>query len=97
MGALTDRQKLKFYEDPEYKDNDSKLQAMVQAELINLVKVNIEKTAEGQELLKNQLNVVKRLKTKIVNEYDNELALFNRFREISAENPSLTYEEFCKQ
>lgn len=97
MGALTDRQKLKFYEDPEYQANDAKLQAMVQAELVNLVKARIEKSAEGQELLKSQLNIVKKLKTKVINDTDSELAIFNRFREVSAENPDLTYEEFCKQ
>lgn len=28
---------------------------------------------------------------------DNEMAIFNKFREFSKDNPSLTYEEFCKQ
>lgn len=97
MGTLTDRQKLKFYEDPEYKQVDERLNALVHIELINLVKSKIENTAEGQELLKKQLQTVKRLKEKIVTETDNELALFNRFREVSEGNPDLTYEEFCKQ
>lgn len=96
MGTLTDRQKAKFYEDSEYKQVDDKLKAMVQVELINLVKAKIESSAEGQELLQKQLQTVKRLKERIVTETDNELALFNRFREVSAENPELTYEEFCK-
>ena len=44
-----------------------------------------------------QLSVVKKLKNKIVQETDNEMAIFNKFREFSKDNPSLTYEEFCKQ
>lgn len=97
MGTLTERQKLRFYEDPEYKQVDDRLNTLVHIELINLVKSKIESTAEGQELLKKQLQTVKRLKEKIVTETDNEMALFNRFREVSAGNPSLTYEEFCRQ
>lgn len=97
MGTLTDRQKLKFYEDTEYQQIDARLKAIVQEELINLVKAKIESTHEGRELLQQQLQLVRKLKAKIVTETDNELALFNRFREVSAENPDLTYEEFCKK
>lgn len=70
---------------------------MVQIELLNLVKAKIEGTQEGRELLQRQLSVVKKLKNKIVQETDNEMAIFNKFREFSKDNPSLTYEEFCKQ
>ena len=55
------------------------------------------KKAAAKELLQRQLSVVKKLKNKIVQETDNEMAIFNKFREFSKDNPSLTYEEFCKQ
>lgn len=78
-------------------ENTTSLQKMVQIELLNLVKAKIEGTQEGKELLQRQLSVVKKLKNKIVQETDNEMAIFNKFREFSKDNPSLTYEEFCKQ
>ena len=44
-----------------------------------------------------QLKLVKKLKNKIVEETDNEMAIFKKFREFSKDNPGLTYEEFIKQ
>lgn len=97
MNALTESQKNRFFEDKEYSEITTSLQKMVQIELLNLVKAKIEGTQEGRELLQRQLSVVKKLKNKIVQETDNEMAIFNKFREFSKDNPSLTYEEFCKQ
>ena len=97
MNALTESQKNRFFEDKEYSEITTSLQKMVQIELLNLVKAKIEGTQEGKELLQRQLSVVKKLKNKIVQETDNEMAIFNKFREFSKDNPSLTYEEFCKQ
>lgn len=97
MSPLTDSQKAKFFEDKEYNEITTTLQNMVQIELLNLVKAKIESSAEGKDLLQKQLAVVKRLKNKIVQETDNEIAIFNKFREFSKDNPNLTYEDFIKQ
>ena len=70
---------------------------MVQTELLNLVKAKVESTSEGKDLLQRQLKLVKKLKNKIVEETDNEMAIFKKFREFSKDNPGLTYEEFIKQ
>ena len=97
MSSLTESQKAKFFENKEYSDITNSLQTMVQAELINLVKVKIESSLEGKELLQRQLKLVKMLKTKIIEETDNEMAIFKKFREFSKDNPNLTYDEFIKQ
>ena len=97
MSSLSESQKAKFFEDKEYSEITAALQNMVQIELLNLVKAKIENTSEGKDLLQKQLNVVKNLKNKIVQETDNEIAIFNKFREFSKDNPNLTYEEFVKQ
>lgn len=72
------------------------LQSMVQAEVLNLVRANIENSPEGKALLDNQLKLVKNLKTSIIEMSQREMQLFNAFKEASAKNPSLTYEEFIK-
>ena len=97
MSSLTDSQKAKFFENKEYSEITMSLQNMVQLELLNLVKVKIENTPEGKILLQKQLGIVKDLKKKIVQETDNEIAIFNKFREFSKDNPNLTYDEFIKQ
>ena len=97
MSSLTDSQKAKFFENKEYSEITMSLQNMVQLELLNLVKAKIENTPEGKTLLQKQLGIVKDLKKKIVQETDNEIAIFNKFREFSKDNPNLTYDEFIKQ
>lgn len=70
---------------------------MVQIELLNLVKAKIENTEEGKDLLQRQLRLVKKLKTKIIEDTNNEMAVFKKFQEFSKDNPNLTYDEFVKQ
>ena len=81
----------------QYSEITASLQQMVQVELLNLVKAKIESNSEGKDLLQRQLKLVKKLKNKIVEETDNEMAIFKKFREFSKDNPGLTYEEFIKQ
>lgn len=95
MNTLTDSQKERFLQDKEYVELSNEIQRLVQIELLNLVKGKIEKSSA--DLLQKQLDVVKRLKTKIVQETDNDIAIFNKFREYSKDDPNLTYEEFCKK
>ena len=97
MSSLTESQKAKFLEDQEYTEITNSLQNMVQIELINLVKAKIENTVEGKDLLQRQLQLVKRLKNKIIQDTDNEMAIFTKFREFSKDNPNLTYDEFIKK
>lgn len=97
VSSLTDSQKNKFLEDKEYVDITNALQNMVQIELLNLVKAKIENTEEGKDLLQRQLRLVKKLKTKIIEDTNNEMAVFKKFQEFSKDNPNLTYDEFVKQ
>lgn len=97
VSSLTDLQKSKFLEDKEYVEISNALQNMVQIELLNLVKAKIENTEEGRDLLQRQLRLVKKLKTKIIEDTNNEMAIFKKFQEFSKDNPNLTYDEFVKQ
>lgn len=50
----------------EYVNNYNSLQAMVQTEVLNLVRTKIEGSPEGKALLDSQLKLVKNLKTSII-------------------------------
>lgn len=93
---LTTEQRNALAQNEEYITNYNNLQSMVQLEVLNLVKANIENSQEGKTLLDNQLKLVKTLKTGIVEMSQREMQLFNAFKEASAKNPALTYEEFIK-
>lgn len=96
ISVLSDSQKAKLFEDKEYVDTYNSLQNLVQNELLNLVKSKIESSVEGKNLLEKQLVRLKELKKKITEDSENELKLFNKFKEFSKNNPSVTYEEFIK-
>ena len=88
---LTEEQRKRMFNDVEYVETYTKLNDMVQTEILNLVKSKIENTSEGKEL-----RIVKRLKSEIINETNKEMELFKRFKEFSKLNPEVTYEEFIK-
>lgn len=96
VSPMTDEQKGRLLQDEDYVENYNKIQTMVQTEILNLVKGRIENTPEGKELLQNQLKIVKRLKSKIINDTNREMEMFMKFKEYSKTNPDITYEEFIK-
>ena len=93
---MTEEQKARLLQDPEYAEVYTDLQNIVQSEILNLVKGRIESTEKGKELLSRQLRIVKKLKNRIISETNREMELFNRFREYSKQHPKITYEEFIK-
>ena len=93
---MTDEQKSRLLQDEDYVETYTKIQNMVNAEILNLVKGRIESTPEGKELLSHQLKTVKKLKGKIIDETNREMEMFKRFREYSKQHPGVTYDEFIK-
>lgn len=96
ISPMSDEQKTRMLQDEDYVDTYTKIQDMVQAEILNLVKGRIESTPEGKELLQRQLKIVKKLKGKVIQETNREMEMFRKFREFSKTHPEVTYEEFIK-
>ena len=97
INPMTDEQKNRLLQDQEYITNYNELQNLVQMELLNLVKAKIENTEKGKELLSKQLKIVKKLKTKIIEDTDREMELFKKFKEYSKKHPDTSYDEFIKE
>ena len=95
--VLSTEQKNKLFENEDYLRIYNRLQELVNIEILNSVKYRIENTPEGKQLLQDQLNIVKKMKPKIVEDTNREVELFRRFREFSKTNPDITYESFIKQ
>lgn len=94
---MSNEQKNRLLQDADYVDTYNELQSIVQSELLNLVKSKIESTERGKELLSKQLKIVKRLKTKIIDDTNREMELFKKFKEYSKAHPNASYEEFIKE
>ena len=95
--VLSQEQLQKLFENEDYVRTYVRIQELVNAEILNLVKPRIESTPEGKQLLQEQLNLVRKMKPKIVEDTNREVELFRRFREFSKTNPEVTYDEFIKQ
>ena len=96
ISPLSDEQKNKLFQNDEYVEVYTKLQSIVQTELLGLVKGKIENTEVGKDLLTKQLKIVRELKSKIVNDTNMEMELFKKFKEYSNDHPTASYEEFLK-
>lgn len=96
INPMTEEQKARLFQDKEYSETYSELQNLVQTELLNLVKVKIESTEKGKDLLSRQLRVIKNIKGKIISDTNREMEMFMKFKEYSRQNPNITYEEFIK-
>lgn len=96
VNPMSEEQKNRLLMDEEYAGVYNELQNLVQTELLNLVKVRIESTEKGRDLLSKQLRIIKNIKGKIINETNREMEMFMKFKEFSRQNPNITYEEFIK-
>ena len=76
--VLSNEQLQKLFENTDYARIYNRIQEMVSAEILNLVKARIESTPEGKQLLQEQLNIVRKLKPKILEEANREVELFTR-------------------
>lgn len=96
LSPMSDEQKEKLFSDSEYATIYNRLQMIVQAELLNLVKARIESNQEGKDLLESQLKLTRKLKSQIIEDTNKEMQLFNKFKEFSRTNPGITYDEFLR-
>ena len=94
---MSSEQKNRLLQDQDYTSIYTELQSMVQSELLNLVKAKIEGSERGKDLLQKQLKIVRKLKTKIIEDTDREMEMFKRFKEYSKEHPNTSYDEFIKE
>ena len=94
---MSSEQKNRLLQDQDYTSIYTELQSMVQSELLNLVKAKIEGSEKGKDLLQKQLKIVRKLKTKIIEDTDREMEMFKKFKEYSKEHPDTSYDEFIKE
>lgn len=96
ISPLSSEQKNRLLQNKEYLDTYNEIQSLVQLEILNLVKGKIENTERGRELLNRQLNIVRSIKGRIIEETNREMELFNKFKEYSKIHPNTSYDEFLK-
>ena len=94
--VLSQDQLNKLFENEDYVRTYTRIQELVNNEILNLVKPRIENTSEGKQLLQEQLTLLSKMKPNIVEDTTREVELFRRFREFSKTNPDVTYEDFIK-
>lgn len=93
---LTETQKTKLAENPEYIKIQNRLNAIMNIEFIQMMKPYIERNREGAIILQEQLNFIRENKNKVIVETNAELEVLKRFQEAAKTNPSITWDEFVK-
>ena len=96
LSSLTDQQKEIVVNDDDYKNINNELAVMVQAQLLNLVKPQIEANENGRKMLEKVYDAIVLAKKKAVNETEKKLKIFEQFQLYSVKHPNTTYEEFVK-
>jgi len=94
LNTLTPIQQKKLMNNNNYSEISNSIQAIVWKELVNIVKSKVEKN--NKDILNKQLDLIHKLKAKIIEEDTMELNLFNEFKEYSKTHPNATYNEFLK-
>lgn len=80
--------------DENYKNINAQLQAIVQQELLYLVRDKVEARQDGKSLLEKQLQLIRQIKSSASEKRNKDIDLFNRFKEYSRIHPETTYEQF---
>lgn len=93
---LTEAQKAKLAEHPDYIKHQTRIMSVLNAEFIQLMKPYVEKNRDGYAALQEQLKFIRDNKTQVITETNAELELLKRFQESAKTNPSITWEEFVK-
>lgn len=96
LSSLTDAQRDIVLHDEDYQKAQQELATLVQAQLINLVKPQIENSENGKKLLEKVYDATTLAKKKAVNETEKKLKIFEQFQLYSVKHPNTTYEEFVK-
>lgn len=96
MSPMSDQQRADMQKDREYMEVNAQLADMVQAQMLYLVRGNIEQSPNGKELLSRMLEVTKRVKGAVLTAERAAMEEFEAFRIASAKNPELTMAEFRK-
>ena len=91
VSSLNEQERSILNNNKEYYDNSMAIQEMVNAELILLVKGRIESSAEGKDILEQQLSFVRRTSKTAKEETARRDALF---REYVTEHSDMTWQEF---
>lgn len=96
IAPMTEKQRIAMQNDREYTQINAQLTEMVQAQVLQLVRANIEKSPMGKDLLSRMLDVTKRVKGAVLTAERTAMEEFDAFRKASEQNPNLTMSEFRK-
>lgn len=91
LSSLNDEQKERLMSDPEFIENQTKVQLIFQRILNGMVIPYLNKDEEANVLLKEQFDLVKTLKRKVIKEANQQNELFKEYTE---KYPYMSWQEF---
>ena len=96
IAPLTDEQKKVVFGDEDYIAIQNELAAMVQEQILRIVKPQIEGSEDGRKLLEKVYDIAVMAKKKAISATNKEMELFKQWQHYSVANPDATYNDFLK-
>ena len=96
VSALTDQQRAMLMADEDYIAVNSELESIVQAQLLRIVKPQVEGSEQGREVLSKVQDTLQVVKRRILDQSNKEIEMFRQWQRFAAANPNATYSEFME-
>ena len=94
VSALTDQQQQMLLQDEDYIAVNAELERIIQAQLLRIVKPQVEGSEQGREVLMKVQDTLQVVKRRVQEHSNKEMQLFRQWQTFSAANPNATYNDF---
>lgn len=94
VSAMTDQQREMLLQDEDYIAVNAELEQIIQAQLLRIVKPQVEGSEQGREVLMKVQDTLQVVKRRVQEHSNKEMQLFRQWQTFSAANPNATYNDF---
>jgi hypothetical protein len=94
VSAMTDQQREMLLQDEDYIAVNAELEQIIQAQLLRIVKPQVEGSEQGREVLMKVQDTLQVVKRRVQEHSNKEMQLFRQWQAFSAANPNATYNDF---
>lgn len=94
VSAMTDQQRQMLQQDEDYLAVTAELEAIIQAQILRIVKPQVEGSEQGREVLLKVQDTLQVVKRRVLEHSNKEMELFRQWQAFAANNPNATYNDF---
>lgn len=81
-------------QDEDYQAVNAELEAIIQAQLLRIVKPQVEGSEQGREVLMKVQDTLQVVKRRVLEHSNKEMEMFRKWQAFASANPNATYNDF---